>query len=558
MNDYLDDLDPEEVDALKAALSAKEEFSARPTEEYVAKLRRRLLEQTVPPTRQSVKLHRRFIGWLMVVAIAASVLFVLWPFRSTPAWASAIRLARQMPWIHIRVDRDGLPLGEWWVSPEKNLVAAKRPERLVFCDYKTGTFLSYDKHQRVVRRASEPPHLNLADSDASFSSLPHLFQKTEPIESLLPGAPVESWTSRKGILDGSPVYEYELIVRRLANSGPNRILLFAVDRGTSLPRSLSIFQAGSHRLTSTFDYPLIGPDDPALLGMPTAAPVKNAGDQQEIRAVATSLRETCQNFDDYEALIVASHHQQPRPLVMCDVKRILRRGNKWRVDNVTIVDPHLQLPRDPGSGVAAWRTNSGQLRYTPLAICDGKLVRLYEAVPDTGIHQQRAGVSTPLRPIPVTGDATDVASFSLIMPEYACRPNLSTKAGHLSFESVQTARGAGRALLQIRVLSATKLPDAVELETIWLDPAKDHVATRIIPTGQPFDRDAADGIRRVADSIVLDNFQRSPHGYWYPTSCIDKPSGASRPQFRRFYVDFSEPPSPNLFEATTPTPEDRH
>jgi len=552
MNDPLDDLAPEEENALKAALSGGDIFSAKPSAEYSAGLRRRLLDSARGPrTQTTARPHRAMAYWFGAVAITVAFLAVFWATHSTPAWASALRLARQMPWIHIRLDRDGLPIGESWVSPQRNLFASKLFDVTVFCDYETATFVKYDAQRHAVYRAADPARLNLTEATGSFSFLPGLFQRSASVNSFVPNESVERWVSRRTILNGTPVDEYEITVRHAAGGGA-QIFVLTVDRTSSLPRALSFLEQGSHRLTSTFDYPVTGPANAQSLGIPVDVRIEDKDKQEPLSIAVSSLKDGTHNFDDYEALCVINLYQKPQPLARCTVKRVLRRGNKWRVDEVLIPNPHLYLPADPNSGLSVWRANRGQLRYAPLAVCDGQMWRFFKISP--GIAGERSAGKTPvlLQTVPLNPERVDESPLPFLMPERACRPLLW--GADRVIEVIKAPDGAESQLLHIKVRSSTN-NTAADYETMALDPTKDYVAARILRLGhQPLGSQSAGGTRPVTDSFSLDDFQRSPGGFWYATRCLEEPIDKSPARITRFYVDFSEPPAPSLFEVSSPTP----
>jgi hypothetical protein len=546
MKDPHDALEPGEENVLREALTERDAFSANPSDEYVAKLRLRLMEAaTHRGMRKPAWPYRLLISCLGAATIAASVLIFLLAQHSSPAWASAIRLARQREWVHIRLDLDGVSMGESWVSPGRNVFAAKLPVIMVFSDYGSGTFVSYDVRRHVVDRTAEPVPLNQAGPSGSFSLLSSFFRNSVSVESIEQGASVGR-TSRRMSVDGTPVDEFELEIRQ-APKGNVQSILLTVDGTTSLPRSLTVLGTDAHMVTCNFDYPRTGPVNPQALGIPATTPTKEFK-EEKVRSAVTSLRDGVRRFDDYMALCVTSSHQKLRPLVLCDVKRVLRRGNKWRVDQAVTLDRRLRLPADPQSGVDVWRTNSLKFHYQPLAIFDGRMLQLLEEDSKTAPHSVTKTRAVP-QAVPAVPEQMDVTRFAPLMPERACRPVLWTS--DISVKQVKAESDGKTSFVRIEVRSANR---GIDLETVWVDPAKDYVAAQILQRAQPLDFPIANHAPQAAESITLSDFRRSPRGFWYATTCQEEPTDKSLPRISRFYVDFSEHPSDNLFEVTEPNP----
>ena len=205
------------------------------------------------------------MGSIFGVAVAAVVLAGLWFSNGEPAWASAIRRARGQAWIHAKIERDGVSQGDIWVSPERDIVAAKIGKIVLFQDYKHEVFLRYDGDQKPLYRASQPETPNLGQDLLSASELAAMFRRSPGAPSLLPNEPIEHWTLRSSMIDGIPCDEYEIDIRS-PERGPSTLLL-TVDKRQSLPRSLTIVEGDSH-VTSRFEYPSTGPLDVQALGVP--------------------------------------------------------------------------------------------------------------------------------------------------------------------------------------------------------------------------------------------------------------------------------------------------
>ena len=553
MNDPRDKDPTEDADILKTALSDDSFLSATPSTDFVAHLRRRLMETAALHRPPKTTRRRLWLGWLGVLAIAASVCAVMWGWNSTPGWAAAIQAARKMPWIHIRLKREGRQVGEAWVSPRRDLFAQRLGNTLLFHDYAHRDFLRYDTSQRVAVRASELAQLLRDDDTGSVSRVADLFRGSDPIESLVPGSSVESWSSRTATLGGAPLDVYRVLIHQVGPAGGSIALEFKVDTKTALPKSLTFLEAGSPTLTEEFDYPLTGPDNKRSLGIPDNAPVMDVDQKPQIADAIRALDEGRRDFDNYEALRVTSRYEKARPLAICDVKRILRRANSWRIDDVTVLDSRLVLAVDPESGLVAWREHRHQLRYRPLAICDGKTLRLYESPTDRAHKRPITRPQGHFQTLPATDDRIDGAQLSLLMPECACRPFLRLGSDRV-LELIKPVDHTEQEFLQIGMRSTKSTPpEDVNLATLLLDASKGYVARRIVlHSKEMLEGSKTAVVRPGADSLTLRDFRQSPRGFWYPHTLVKEPADKSRPRTTRFYLDFLETPSPSVFDANTP------
>ncbi|HEV8071666.1 MAG TPA: hypothetical protein VGP76_28380 [Planctomycetaceae bacterium] len=541
MSSQSEDLSTEEKKVLDEALS-NGGVPIGPTAEYAADLRRRLLNAAAAVSLSPAKPNRRvLVGSIFGAAVAAVVLAGIWFSNGEPAWASAIRRARGQAWILAKVERDGVPQGEIWVSPERDIVAAKIGKTVLFEDYKHEIFLRYDGDRKPLFRASQPENPNLGQDLMSASGLAAMFRRSPGGPSLLPNEPIEHWTLRSRMIDGIPCDEYEIEIHS-PDRAPSTLLL-TVDKRLSLPHSLTIVEGDSHA-TSQFDYPSTGPLDVQALGVPVDVQTVNIDQSGKLLPIVHKLGEGRKEFDDYTALSVTSVFDGARPLQKCEVKRVLRRGVKWRIDSVDVSDPNFVLPKDPGQALSAWHAKSKVLRFAPLVICDGRWIRSF---------QQNGELATGGRPFQVfkATDDSVAESFATYIPERSCRPIFSTN--HL-FDVSSEREGSPEESIKVDVLPVpTAKGQHDPLKTYWLDPTLGDVARRIVTHLDGLSEASAGEPRSKSREVALKDFRQSPRGYWYPGIVDRDPISKSQP-VTRFYVDFSSVPSDDLFGPVVPTP----
>jgi hypothetical protein len=541
MSSQSEDLSVEEKKVLDEALS-NGGVRIGPTAEYAADLRRRLLSAASAVSVHRAKPNRRvLVGSVFGAAVAAVVLAGLWFSNGEPAWASAIRRARGQAWIHAKIERDGVLHGDIWVSPERDIVAATLGKTVLFQDYKHKIFLRYDGDRKPLYRASQPENPNLGQDPMSASGLAAMFRRSPGAPSLLPNEPIEHWTSRSRMIDGIPSDEYEIEIHS-PDRAPSTLLL-TVDKRQSLPRSLTIVEGDSHA-TSQFEYPSTGPLDVQALGVPIDVPRVDIDQSGKLLPIVHTLGEGRKEFDDYTALSVTSVFDDARPLHMCEVKRVLRRGDKWRIDSVDVADPDFVLPKDPDLALSAWHAKIKALRFVPLFICDGRFIGSYRRNGE-GVTGDRPQVSN------ATDDSAE--GFAIHIPERACRPIFHLGATNHTFNVSHEREGSREELIKVDVLRMPTTKGHHDLpKTYWLDPSLGDVALRIVTH--------LDGLQEVSASkpgaksreVAFKDFRQSPRGYWYPGVVDRDPISKSQP-VTRFYVDFSNVPSDDLFGPVVPT-----
>jgi hypothetical protein len=542
MSSQSQDLSTEEKKVLDEALS-NGGVPIGPTAEYAADLRRRLLNAAAAVQVSRAKPNRRvLVGSIFGAALAAVVLAGLWFSNGEPAWASAIRKARGQAWIHAKIERDGGSQGDVWVSPERDIVAAKIGKTVLFEDYKHEIFRRYDGDRKPLFRASQPENPNLGQDLMSASGFAAMFRRSPGGPSLLPNEPIEHWTLRSRMIDGIPCDEYEIEIHS-PDRAPSTLLL-TVDKRLSLPHSLTIVEGDSHA-TSQFDYPSTGPLDVHALGVPVDVQTVNIDQSGKLLPIVHTLGVGRKEFDDYTALSVTSVFDGARPLQKCEVKRVLRRGDKWRIDRVDVSDPDFVLPKDPDQALSAWHAKSKALRFVPLFICDGHFIGNFRRNGE-GMTDDRPQVSN------ATDDSAE--GFAIHIPERSCRPIFHLGATNHPFHVSSEREGSREELIKVDLLRVPTAKGPEDpLKTYWLDPNLGDVALRIVTHLDGLSEASASKPRPKSREVAFKEFRQSPRGYWYPGVVDRDPISKSQP-VTRFYVDFSNVPSDDLFGPVVPIP----
>ena len=544
MNDPTRDFDAEETELLTESISGGE-VRVSPSDEYVAELRRCLLRVAVPSRVTRGNSRRRILLGSIVACAAASVIGAIWFLRAEPAWASAIRRAREQAWIHNRFERDGVPKGEIWVSPERDLVAAKFPTSALFFDYKHDKFVRYDARDGVVYRAYEPDSPRLKRELSSVSQLAEVFRRSTGALSLFSDQTIERWRLHSALVDGIPCDEYEIVTRPL--NRPVTTLLLTIDKRRSLPLSLVVAEGNSQPTTSRFDYPSVGPSDEQspLLGIPADATTADADTTGELRDIAEALKQGRRDFDDYTAFSVTSTFDVP--LLQCEVMRTLKSGDKWRMDRVSLSDRKFVLPKDPAQGLKALRANKNLLQLVPEVICDGKAIHRYRWLGEVSTDGH------PLKSFPLTDESQpDTLSPVLCFPERACRPIFLLgpfgRVHHVTTERDSPLPGLVK--VNVSQTPTARNPNPLPSDNYWLNPSMGNVAVRTVLhaiAASTKDPKLALAAPPMEFQTTFSDFKRSPRGYWYPR-VVD------RGDTTRFYVDFTDIPSDEMFRKDNPAP----
>jgi hypothetical protein len=540
MNTCSDNLNPEETEVLREALSDGTR-RAGPCPEYAAELRFRLLRAaTATKTVREKSSRPILLGSILGTAIAVGLLVLAWSFAGEPAWAAAIRKAREQAWIRAQVEQGGVSKGQLWVSPDRDIVAAQLGETDFIFDYKHGAFSRYDARHNLLRRAFEPEDPGLAHELSSVADVAAVFRRSPIAAKLLPNERIERWRLQSQVIDGVPCDEYEIVIQT-ASRGLTTLSL-AIDRQAFLPRVLTVNESQGRTTTLRFDYPSNGPTDERSVGIPETAMVVDVDRSHKVTPIAESLREGRENFDDYTALCVTSSSADSGGLANCDVRRLSRLGTKWRYDKVRISNRELSLPSDPTQGLKAWQAMRDRFRYERAFVCDGHVIRKYEPPGSQTSAYRTVSLKDEVQ--------ADTFVNPLLVPQRCCRPIFATGDLDRTFTPSKMA-GGNRELLKVEVsLSPNTGGKETASETYWLDPSRGNVVVReVIHAVRP---GAVPGVEAPssAEEIQFQDFRCSPNGFWYPTLIIRDGADKATMRTTRLYVDFTDVPSDELFRAS--------
>jgi hypothetical protein len=187
------------------------------------------------------------------------------------------------------------------------------------------------------------------------------------------------------------------------------------------------------------------------------------------------------------------------------------------------------------------------LQLVPEVICDGKAIHRYRWLGEASTDGR------PLKSFPLTDDSqADMLSPILCFPERACRPIfLLGPFGHVHHvTNERNSPLAGLIKVDASQTPTARNPSPPPPDQYWLDPKMGNVAVRtVLHAIAPSIKDPkpAPSSPPVEFQITFSDFKQSPRGYWYPRV-------VNRGDITRFYVDFTDVPSDEMFRKDNPAP----
>ena len=327
-----------------------------------------------------------------------------------------------------------------------------------------------------------------------------------------------------------------------------------VDPGSRLPRFWDIESSGGERLRREFDYPESGPADIVAMGVPATARRVDRVPADDLVRVLDGLKTGRNRFDDYCGYVLSGSNAW----------RVWRKGHKWRVESIFTKDGSSPRPFAPGNADAAWwRGHQKEFYFEPQAVCDGRTVWFYSYQPQMLNPNQPYAPQKPSSVMSheVYGSEDDpMMPWPHLLPEQIGHPQIDLPSAERKFIlDAQPQDGPpGTIRLRVRDTDAKdeKEPDRYRL---WIDPEKNGLAIRAETCVYDRPHDAsgkATGPWRIVHISVqvLEDFARSPSGFWYPTRVRRQtPVNAYNKvaygdSVTRFVLDFEAKFPPGLFE----------
>jgi hypothetical protein len=533
--------------------------------EHIERVRDLILQRVAssPPARPG----RRWVVLARLAVAAAGVLVVgaivaILPLaRPGNAWAQVARAVQEKPWIHIVGKGPGDIGSESWLSPRFAIVAHKYDRGpdyrgAEYFDLKTGIKTQYVAAENTIHRVREGGALREHASRSLQVLRQFLSTEANPITPD-PQTEIVAQTSRDVTEDGRTWRQLEITIRW--KEGRRSVVknVIRVDRATGLPRTWDLV-ADEGVVHQTLDYPETGPGDILALGVPATARRVDRVPGDDLDRVLEGLKIGRNRFDDYCGF---TWFEGVNP---ANVRRIWRKGRKWRVDDVQrriltkaeasrfdVVPDGVPL----GVDWDYWKLHEAELVFDPMAICDGKTIWFYRYKPNTiEVDQPYFAEVESVQKQAVGGGADDpFMPWPHLLPEHQSHPIIfvPTPDREFTIEPKPSDGPPGTVRISVRdtQFQDAKRPDLYQL---WIDPERNHVAMRtetsvVDPDGP---RTAKGSYAKIAyvDSQVLTDLDRSPSGFWYPTRVVRKTSNLPREQVTRFLLDFKAAIPDSLFE----------
>lgn len=519
-------------------------------------------ESSMPSTRARKRRWQLLAASVVTVATVAgavSIALLVFPSPSV-GWADVTKAIQSQRWIRGTAT---LPSGKgstMWLSPERQIWAFRLDRSFYFFDGREQA--KYEYHGRDKSIAKLP----LGEDDAQrVLPVDALSQDKSVIGPWLLGTEKILQQQRREVTEAGKTWiEFQMVLWR----GEMNQATLRVDPKTRLPVYL-LFASSEDKTKSYklhFDYPRDGPADIYALGVPRETKIDNQMPSDMALRVLDAMAASRARIGDFR-LIVGQYSGYPSSVVS-------RKGNRWRVDwcwPQGAVDP-MARPSDERNWDGWYKERLKLCDQIPLYVCDGKTVwKNSKCQPGAGPQWQLSPYTAPqdlmsgegLRNLP---SAPNVKIASLLFPDLSPRPGW-----HFDFDS-EPANAPGCVLVKRSARLATTEP-LVGHEWYYVDPAKGHAVVRAELFNLPPDTPSDPAASRCRQTIRMEDFRKTPHGFWYPTVVHDTtpvmpdPLHPTKSPTRRlkttvrYHFDFDVPLPDSLFtieqeQATTGVPDD--
>jgi hypothetical protein len=556
----------EDDDEIRGWIAEAGDPRVEPRPEHVEGVRELLLEPLASSLPRRVR--RRWVVLARLAVAAAGMLVVglvvaILPLaRPANAWAQITRAVQEKSWIHIVREGPAGTGSERWLSPRFAIVADKYdhgPDHrgAEYSDLKTGIKTQYVAGENTIYRVREPGALRDLHSQSLEVLRLFLSTGTSPVT---PDAETEiiEQASRDVTEDGRTWRQLEITVRW--KEGRKSVVknIIRVDPATGLPLTWDLV-APEGKVHQTLDYPETGPGDILALGVPATAKRVDRVPGDDLTRVLEGLKVGRNRFDDYCGY---TWHEGVRS---ANVRRIWRKGRKWRVDDVqrrVLTKAEARrgdvlpewVPLD--AGLDFWKAHEAELVFDPMAISDGKTIRYFRYKPKTiEVDQPYVAEMDSVDTQTVLADADDpFMPWPHMLPEYQCHPNIYVPTPDRDFaidpKPADGPPGTVRISVRDSQFQDGKRPD---LYRLWIDPEKNHVAMRaessVFDSSSPRTKNGSPTKIAYVDTQILTDLDRSPSGFWYPTRVVRKTSNFTNEQVTRFMLDFRAEIPDSLFES---------
>ncbi len=498
----------------------------------------------------------RILAWsaLGAVSTAASILLALLLFwnSTSVSWAEMLAAVGSRPWVHgTRTYSDGQrsATAEFWVSTAHHSAAFKFGDQQQFEDAETGISLQYDAKEGAIYRV---PSLRLGEGFYTAGNLPGLLARLildkADSRDLFYGERVIKAERHQEEHDGKQWLDYLIHLERIGNASLNRTVRIRLNRATQLPELCEERQANGAMAVTRFDYPDSGPQNIYDLGVPKTAKLIDRIPKGDLARIVAAQRAGRKPFDAYDAIVV-QYTEGARTnyddLMNLSVRRVRRKGGRYRVDQLLIAKQGLVVPA-PGTDMQRWwKENRDRYWSVPQLICDGDTAYFYKMLDDriaSGKKPILSVVEYAQSPIRLPTDDSPV-EWPQLMPEQCSRPHLWTSDKAREFDVDAEAKDGPQGAVRVIVKEKSE-PRSGELFRYWFDPNRDYVLQKEISA--VFDHRT----NKLAylDTEEYDEFVQSPSDKWYPQRVRRTTSNGPRMKgVTGFFLDFETAMKDDLF-----------
>jgi hypothetical protein len=467
---------------------------------------------------------------LAVAAACALAFFLMPPSKDAVAWEDVNKAVTSQSWIRVAISGDGQS-GTMWLSPERQVWAARRDRWFVFKDGRERATYEYRMGAgQIVKTALSEVDTRLVSS-VDYASQGLWFFGTER---------VISQERREVREDGKKWIEFDLVFWR----GDMSLGTLRVDPATRLPVYLLLRSRTDAKKSLRYDYTYSGdgPADIYALGVPAGTKIDDRMPPKDAARVLDAIAASRARIGDFR-LVVAELRAGPtggRPGGFI----VWRKGDRWRIDMCYSENQSGGQTAKPPDGLGWGDPFLEKLKLSwagPLYLCDGLSVYFNRNLSwpgggkkDATITWKREEQVAPRDLLSGEGRA-GVGLASHVKIASLVYPDLSGVVG-IEFDPRPPAM-PGCVLLKWSALGNAE-PTMRYHQWYYLDPTKGYAVVRAeefeLPPGAPADPLTA----RWRAIVRLEDFQQSPQsqqlpqGFWYP-STVQRSEVDLEPRFQK-------------------------
>lgn len=554
-----------------------------PDNAFVDRLRATLLDETqaehaTTPARANSR--RQFSKVLVTCGIAAALL-IAFMMQSPSSWAQVQEALQSRAWIRFRAKLDNGSVQENWLSIPQQKSAFRDGPIAQYVDMRSDLQFDYEESRGSIVRA---PLRADSGSASIFALFEQLMLGKNPNVDQVDHAKVVDTRSRTVSENGKQWLDIELTLQRGTSELDNKRLErleFRVDPTIKLPQTMtiSILDGGpglpadaQRKIVFEMDYPEQGPNDIYALGIPRDTKLDDRVPSDDANRALKALAAGRNDFDSYCAIVF--HPAKPdQPFnALWPARVVWRRGNQVRVEKCFPVEdwsPYSEKPEGI-SDLAWWKEQLDKhFRLGPSVVCDGKASYRAEYAGTIEKGQYRISAWKPLASME-KGEflrSHHLGPESHVLPEFFAYPDVGAgPTTTVQLEPAVTPELPRGSLLTYALTKPQR--QAYHRTRYWLDGDRGYAATRMVidqlegPNGQGNGLSAVQSNGTgytVEDQYSMQNFQRSPKGFWYPTLVIresrtvDPKKPESEPKVETFstsfLIDFDAEMSDSFFTA---------